>query len=422
MASLLICCYLIVIALMCAQCLYNLRLRLFIWERPERETLNKSPAQFCAPSLSFTVLLPARHEEDVIAATIAKVCAANYPKELLQILVICEAGDTGTIATVREKVAQLDTERVQLIVFSDGPINKPHGLNKGLEMATGDVLTIFDAEDEPHADIFHIINTIMLTEPVDVAQSGVHLMNYDSRWYSALNVLEYYFWFKSAMHYFAASGMVPLGGNTVFIKRMLLKQLGGWDERCLTEDADIGIRLSALGARVRVVCDDRHVTREESPTTLPALFKQRTRWHQGFLQVLLKGDWLRLPKLSQRILAAYVLLTPFIQALFFLFVPISLVMVVAVKLPVWLAMLTYLPLYAFLLQACLDVAGLLEFIRVQQVAYSWRTIALIPLAFLPYQWLLALAATRAIYRQMQRRTNWEKTAHLGIHRKSVSAA
>jgi cellulose synthase/poly-beta-1,6-N-acetylglucosamine synthase-like glycosyltransferase len=422
MNSVLLIFYLAIIGMMTLQCVYNLRLRLFIWEDPERAYLNKSPRRFAPPQHSFTVLLPARHEEAVIGATIEKICSANYPQELVQVLVICEASDVATIAQVRAKLAEPGKEHVRLLVFFDGPINKPHGLNKGLQVATGDVVTIFDAEDEPHADIFSIINTVMQREPVDVVQSGVHLMNYDSRWYSALNVLEYYFWFKSAMHSFAASGMVPLGGNTVFVKRTLLEQLGGWDERCLTEDADIGIRLSAIGAQVRVLCDDEHVTREESPTTVEALLRQRTRWHQGFLQVFLKGDWLRLPSISKRILAAYVLLTPFIQALFFLLMPVSLGMITLVKLPVWLALLTYLPLYAFCLQACLDLAGIVEFVRAQRIRLSWHMLLITPIAFLPYQWLLSLAALRAVYRQARRHTDWEKTTHIGIHRKSWSPA
>ncbi len=96
----------------------------------------------------------------------------------------------------------------------------------------------------------------MLRERAPVVQCGVQLMNYADRWFSALNVLEYFFWFKSRMHYHAAVGMVPLGGNTVFIRRDLLDELGGWDQTCLTEDADIGIRLSAAGIPIRVVYDD----------------------------------------------------------------------------------------------------------------------------------------------------------------------
>jgi hypothetical protein len=66
---------------------------------------------------------------------------------------------------------------------------------------------------------------------------------------------------------------------------------------------------------------------------------------------------------------------------------------------------------------CIDIAGLLEFIRVQQRAFSWRTLLVTVVGFFPYQWLLAGAALRAVTRQLRKRTNWEKTAHIGIHRK-----
>lgn len=422
MVTLALALYLAVITLMMIQSLFNIRLRLFIWEEPNRERFNVTPTEFAPPSLSFSVLLPARQEEAVIGDTIEKVSQANYPRELLQIIVICEEGDLGTIAKVREKLAEPGKEGVRLIVFNDRPINKPHGLNKGLRFATNDVVTIFDAEDEPHADIFQVINTTMQQETVEVVQGGVHLMNYDTRWYSALNVLEYFFWFKSSLHYFGWSGMVPLGGNTVFVKRSLLAALGGWDDACLTEDADIGVRLSAAGARIRVICDDEHVTREETPPHVGALVRQRTRWSQGFMQVLFKGDWLRLPRPQQRILAAYILAVPFIQALFTIIMPISLVMIVLVKLPVWIAMYTWIPLYVFCLQACLDVAGLVEFIRIQKREFSWRVLLNVAIGYFPYQWLLAYAALRAVIRQLGRRNNWEKTMHVGIHRRMRSVA
>jgi cellulose synthase/poly-beta-1,6-N-acetylglucosamine synthase-like glycosyltransferase len=402
---------------MALQGVFNLRMQLYIWGEPQRAGLNRRPEQFEEPAVSFTVLLPARDEEAVIGDTIEKVCRMNYPRDLLQILVICERGDLGTIATVQQKLAEPGKEHVQLLVFSDRPINKPHALNKGLQAATHDVVTIFDAEDEPHADIFQIVNTIMLQEGAEVVQSGIRLMNHDSHWFSALNVLEYFFWFKSSLHYFAWSGVVPLGGNTVFVRRRLLQELGGWDDACLTEDADIGIRLSVAGARIRVVCDDEHVTREETPHTVRELVKQRTRWHQGFLQVLLKGHWRQLPSPAQRLLAAYILTVPFMQGMFALMLPISLAMMVLLKLPLPLAMLTYVPLYTFGLQVCIDVAGLLEFIQVHQRVLSWRMLIVTVISLLPYQWLLAVAALRAVTRQLRKRTDWEKTAHIGVHRK-----
>jgi len=38
----------------------------------------------------------------------------------------------------------------------------------------------------------------------------------------------------------------------VFFDRALITRVGGWDEQNLTEDADIGLRLSAAGERIRV--------------------------------------------------------------------------------------------------------------------------------------------------------------------------
>src|SRR5205085_480921 len=194
----------------------------------------------------------ARHEEGGFRGTLQEVYDLNYPKELLPIIAICRKDDEGTIVEAKAAIDELGDPNVQLLIFKDEPINKPHGLNLGLQIATGDVVTIFDAEDEPHPDILNILNTTMLNEAVDVVQSGVQLMNHNTRWFCFLNVLEYFFWFKSSMHFFARIGMIPLGGNTVFVRRELLRQIGGWDEHCLTEDADLGIRLCLAGAHIRV--------------------------------------------------------------------------------------------------------------------------------------------------------------------------
>jgi glycosyltransferase XagB len=247
-------------------------------------------------------------------------------------------------------------------------------------------------------------------------QSGVQLMNHNTKWFCFLNVLEYFFWFKSSMHFFAQVGMTPLGGNTIFVRRELMEQLGGWDETCLTEDADLGIRLNISRARMRIIYDDEFVTREETPHTVAQFIKQRTRWNQGFLQILFKGEWKKLEKFSQRLLACYALTLPELQAFFALMVPISLVMFLFVKLPLWIAMLTFLPLYCFILTVFIDLAGLHEFLKAHKRRWSWREAMIMIVAFFPYQWLLSFGAIRAIIRYIQGRTNWEKTAHIGQHR------
>lgn len=410
--------FLLITALMAAQAAFNIRLRLFIWETPEHARLNRAPTVYRDPRLSFTILLPARHEENVYRETIQKIYDLNYPKELMQIIAICREDDPGTIAEALAKINELHDPNVQLLIFNDKPINKPHGLNLALQTAHGDVVTIFDAEDEPHPDILNIINTTMLDEDVDVVQSGVQLMNHNTRWFCFLNVLEYFFWFKSSMHFFARVGMIPLGGNTVFVRRELLEQLGGWDDHCLTEDADLGIRLSLAHARMRIIYDDEYVTREETPHTITQFVRQRTRWNQGFIQILCKGEWIKLEKFSQRLLAFYVLILPEVQALFALMIPVSLGMFFFVKFPLMLAMFTFLPLYCLILAVFIDVAGLHEFLKAHNRRWSWREAIITVLAFFPYQWILGIGALRAVYRHVRGTSNWEKTAHLGQHRAS----
>jgi cellulose synthase/poly-beta-1,6-N-acetylglucosamine synthase-like glycosyltransferase len=369
--------------------------------------------------MSFTVMLPARHEEAVIQETIQRVADLNYPRQLVEGLVVIESNDVGTIAKVKEKLAELaltNIHNIRLITFSDPPINKPHGLNVALRESAGDVVTIFDAEDEPHPDILHIVNTVAHREGVPVVQCGVQLMNYADYWFAALNVLEYFFWFKSRLHYHASKEMVPLGGNTVFVRRVLLEELNGWDQNCLTEDADLGIRLSAVGVPIRIVYDDQYVTREETPHSVSQFVKQRTRWNQGFLQVLLKRDWTRLPTLSQRLLALYTLTFPLAQALMFVYVPLSIWTMIFVKVPEAVAMVTMLPLYMLLGQLAINLVGLYEFASVHQIRPGRLSPIKLVLAYLPFQWLLSYAAARAVWRQVRGERGWEKTTHVGAHR------
>ena len=405
------------------QSIYTLYIMFYTWDRPEATKMTRAPARFHPPRKSFTVLLPARHEEEVIQTTIERVVRANYPLSLLEVVVICSIDDTGTIAKVQQKIAQLrrrGIENVRVLAFKSRPINKPHGLNVGLRSTRNEVVTIFDAEDDMHPDIFNVMNTVLLDERVSVVQGGVQLMNYRSKWYSVLNVMEYFFWFKSRLHYHSRLGMTPLGGNTVFFTREVLQRVGGWDELDLTEDADIGIRISLLGEKMRVIYDDRYVTREETPPTLSQFIKQRTRWSQGFLQTLLKGDWKRLPKMSQRLLALYTLGYPAIQAVLGIYILASVLMMFTFKVPILTALLLDLPLYLLAAHFTLNLIGLYEFTDAHGLKPTWKVPLVMALGYLPYQWVLAYASMRATARQLRGINNWEKTQHIGAHRSAVA--
>lgn len=402
--------------LLFVQSSFSLFLMLYSWESVERLLSIAAPSSFLAPTYSFSVLLPARHEEAVIYNTIKSVWSAKYPSQLLEIVVICHIDDVGTIAEAQRAIRDIGSSLVRVETFADSPINKPHGLNVGLQRTANQVVTIFDAEDDIDSNIFNMINTVMIKEGVGVVQGGVQLMNFKDHWFGIHNCLEYFFWFKSRLHFYAQVGMITLGGNTVFIRRDLLERINGWDEQCLTEDADIGLRLSVLGERIRVIYDAQHVTREETPDSISSFVKQRTRWQQGFMQVLWKGVWLSLPNPGQRLLALYTLSYPYFQGILTLLIPLTVLEFFFLKEPVVVTLIAFLPLYSLVLQSVITAVGALHFTHEYKQRFSLLNLIALFVTFLPYQWMLGISSVRGVYREILKQNNWEKTTHIGAHR------
>jgi cellulose synthase/poly-beta-1,6-N-acetylglucosamine synthase-like glycosyltransferase len=195
-----------------------------------------------------------------------------------------------------------------------------------------------------------------------------------------------------------------------------LEDQGGWDADCLAEDCELGVRLSAGGARVTVSYDPRFATREETPASLRAFVRQRTRWSQGYIQVFRRGYWRALPTRRQQALAAYILLFPVLQGVCGVLVPASVVTFVAVKMPLELAMFASLPALAQMLVVGAEIAGLAELYRSYYLKHRWSDYLVLVITAIPYQLVLAFAAGRATWRELRGRGGWEKTAHVGAHR------
>jgi cellulose synthase/poly-beta-1,6-N-acetylglucosamine synthase-like glycosyltransferase len=280
---------------------------------------------------------------------------------------------------------------------------------------------VFDAEDEVEQRLLRSVDRVFRATGADVVQGGVQLVNFRSSWFALRNCLEYFFWFRSRLHLQQRHGFIPLGGNTVFVRADLLRSVGGWDADCLAEDCELGVRLSTLGAAITVAYDPYLVTREETPATLMALLRQRTRWNQGFLQVLRKGDWRRLASRRQRMLARYTLAQPFLQAFSGVAIPFAIVTVLLVDVPVGIALVSFLPALPTAAMVIFEAVGLREFCRVYYVRVRLRDYLRLFLGTAPYQVVLAAGAFRAVMRELRGERGWEKTAHSGAHRDSEAS-
>ncbi|UQI43750.1 glycosyltransferase [Streptomyces sp. HU2014] len=391
---------------------FTLWWQMHAWRTPETLAATRFERPSGHGTLSFSLLVPARHEQAVLEHTVRRLLRSTHAR--FEILVVVGHDDPGT-AEVAERVAASAPNRVRVITDTHAAKNKPKALNTALPHCLGDVVGVFDAEDQVHPALLTHVDHAFRSTGADVVQGGVQLINFHSSWYSLRNCLEYFFWFRSRLHLHAAKGFIPLGGNTVFVRTDVLREAGGWDPDCLAEDCDLGVRLSSRGKRVVVAYDAEMVTREETPGSLMSLLKQRTRWNQGFIQVYRKRDWHRLPTVGQRMLARYTLMTPFFQAFTGLVIPLNVLVTLLLHVPVHIAVLTFLPAVTAFITFVFEVVGLHDFgkqygFRVRLVHYL-KLIAGGPF----YQFLLAGAAVRAVWREQRGRNEWELTQHVGAH-------
>ncbi|MDE3130140.1 MAG: glycosyltransferase, partial [Acidobacteriota bacterium] len=356
------------------------------------------------PRRSFSLLVPARHEETVLEETLERLLAVDHPAFEVLAIIGHDDPDTGAVAA---RVAQRHPQQMRIVVDQSWPKNKPKALNAALPFCRGEIVGVFDAEDEVDARLLRSVDRTFQTADADVVQGGVQLVNFRSSWYALRNCLEYFFWFRSRLHLQSRYQFLPLGGNTVFVRTELLREVEGWDETCLAEDCELGVRLSARGARFAVAYEPSLVTREETPETLSGLIKQRTRWNQGFLQVLSKGHWRRLPGRRQRLLARYTLAQPFLQALAGVAIPFAIGCALVAKVPLGIALLSFLPALPTLAMFVFEAVGMREFCRVYYVRGRLRDYLRLLVGAPFYQVVLAFAACRAVYRETRGDRGWE---------------
>jgi cellulose synthase/poly-beta-1,6-N-acetylglucosamine synthase-like glycosyltransferase len=381
------------------------------WHTPEAFARSHFDGDHLEPAFSFSLIVPARHEETVLEATLSRLVTSDHPD--FEVVVVVGDDDDGT-RELAQGVADRHPRAVKVVVDASSPKSKPKALNAALPYCRGAITGVFDAEDVVHPALLRRIDQSFQMTHADVVQAGVQLMNFGSSWLTVRNVLEYYYWFRSRLHVHARQRFIPLGGNTVFIRTGVLRAVSGWDPDCLAEDCELGVRLSALGARTAVFYEPALVTREECPPTLAAFTRQRTRWNQGYLQTLRKGCWRSLP-LRERALGVYILSVPFVLAPAWLMVPIAIATAIAIKAPVVITLLSFLPAMPMGAVLGVELVGLGEFCSAYNERAGLRDYVRLVLGLPLYQAVLAFAATRALIREARGARGWEKTAHLGLH-------
>jgi cellulose synthase/poly-beta-1,6-N-acetylglucosamine synthase-like glycosyltransferase len=101
----------------------------------------------------------------------------------------------------------------------------------------------------------------------------------------------YKYFFKLSMATRNERNGIIFTGTMGLIRRSILQKVGGWDEWCITEDAEIALKILNMG--YESVYIDKTYGRGLMPLNFEGLKKQRFRWAFGGMQVIRK-HWRKL--------------------------------------------------------------------------------------------------------------------------------
>ncbi|WP_436397753.1 glycosyltransferase family 2 protein [Roseobacter sp. S98] len=243
-------------------------------------TINAGETRFRMPRVS--VLVPLLREREIAGQLIQRLSGLTYPKSLLEIVLVLEAGDTLTRETIA-KTELPEWMRVIEVPEAGTLTTKPRALNYALDFCRGSIIGVWDAEDWPEADQIEKVVTHFRNAPPNTAcvQGVLDYYNARSNWLTRCFCIEYATWWRVFLPGIARMGLVvPLGGTTLFFRRRALEDLGGWDAHNVTEDADLGLRLARHGYVTELLPT---VTHEEATSRAWPWVRQRSRWLKGFL-------------------------------------------------------------------------------------------------------------------------------------------
>lgn len=230
----------------------------------------------------YTILCPLYKEWAVLPQFIKSISALDYPKDKLQVMLLIEEDDKES----QDKIAEMNLPYYfdVVIVPDSQPKTKPKALNYGLSKVRGEFIVIYDAEDIP--DPLQLKKAVLAFQKtkknIICIQAKLNFYNPNQNLLTRLFTIEYSLWFNLVLTGLQSiHAPIPLGGTSNHFRTTDIKMLNKWDAFNVTEDADLGMRLSKKGYRTALI---NSTTMEEANSDMFNWIKQRSRWIKGYIQ------------------------------------------------------------------------------------------------------------------------------------------
>ena len=252
------------------------------WDEP--------PARFAEENLPFvTIQLPIYNEQFVIDRLIEAVCRLEYPRDRFEIQLLDDSTDEtqGVAREIVERYARgfagMEAQPIVYLHRTNRHGYKAGALDKGLDVAKGEFVAIFDADFVPPPQwVMQVIHHFAEPEIGMVQTRWTHL----NRDYSFLTqveaiLLDGHFVLEHGGR--SRSGVFfNFNGTAGMWRRRTIGEAGGWQHDTLTEDTDLSYRAQMVGWKFKYLQDVECPA--ELPIEMTAFKTQQARWAKGLIQ------------------------------------------------------------------------------------------------------------------------------------------
>ena len=228
--------------------------------------------------------VPAHNEPpDMVIDTLRALATLDYPR--YEIIVIDDNTDDERLW--RPVQAWCARHAVKFAHLAEWPGYKSGALNYALRQLTdpaAELIGVVDSDYQLDRGFLRRCAPLFADAWVGFVQAPQDYRGWRrARYYRRLYYSYQYFFSVSQPSRNERDGAI-FAGTMGLIRRVALDQLGGWDEWCITEDAELSLRLLRAGWHGLHV--DQSWGKGVMPLTFEALKGQRYRWCFGGIQIL----------------------------------------------------------------------------------------------------------------------------------------
>ncbi len=261
--------------------LYMTSLLIFLWY-PNRKKIFEYPRGKPVP---VSIIMPCYNESKTIAEAIESLMSLDYPKDMIEIIVVDDKSKDNSVQIIQEFVKKYPG-KIKLIVNSKNSGGAAEPTNMGIKLAKYDFIAVTDADSMPQPDaLIKMIGFLQRDQKVAAVTCAV-MARGNKTFMQRIQMIEYSIiaWNRKLLDCIDAVYVAP--GPFALYKKSALLEVGLFDTKNLTQDIEIVWRLLSHGYVAKMCLSARVYS--ETPAKFRKWWKQRVRWNIGGTQCIVK--------------------------------------------------------------------------------------------------------------------------------------